>query len=133
MKINFIILILFTLLTLGCKLDPIRTGTEQLNLPTPRITELKRSSDFHQKTIELTGYYFSGFELSGLFESKNSGQEEAVWVDFSDELNKHIDSAMEERLQGRKLRVQGIFNATSRGHLGIYIGTVELDFLETVN
>ncbi len=133
MKTNLILLIFLTLITVGCKLEPIQVGTEQLNLATPKMAELKNGSNFHQKTIELTGYYFSGFELSGLFESKNSKQEEAVWVDFSDDLNEQIDSTMEQRLQGRKLRVQGTFDATSKGHLGIYLGTIELEFLETIN
>lgn len=71
--------------------------------------------------------------MSGLFERKRSDPDEAVWVDFSDELTEQIDEELFNKLQGRKLRVQGTFNAKGHGHLMQYIGTIELDFLETLD
>ncbi|PIB34487.1 hypothetical protein BFP72_03195 [Reichenbachiella sp. 5M10] len=129
-KFTFLAIII---ITLGCTSEPIRRGTETSNLPTLEISELANKINFHEQKIELTGYYFSEFEMSGLFERKRSDTNEAVWVNFSDELHEQITDEQFLKLKGRKLRIQGTYNAKSRGHLMQYIGTVELDFLETLN
>lgn len=89
--------------------------------------------NFHERQIELTGCYHSGFEMSGLFERKMFGSNKSVWADFSRELWEQINDSLAVELEGRKIRVQGTFDANNHGHLMQYVGTIELDFLETLN
>lgn len=132
MKIKLVILTIVLIFT-GCTSKPIKLGPELAGLPTPDISELATNTEFHNQKIELTGYYFSEFELSGLFERKRSHTDEAIWVNFSDELREQITDEQFQKLLGRKLKVQGMYNAKSRGHLMQYIGTIEINFLETLN
>ncbi|MEQ8471654.1 MAG: hypothetical protein RIC35_10725 [Marinoscillum sp.] len=125
--------LILIVLALGCNTEPIRIGTEVNNLPAPEISELENNLNFHEQTIELIGYYRSGFEMSGLFTGKKNSEKEKVWVDFSRGLKEQVNDSIALELEGRKLRVQGTYNAKSHGHIMQYIGTIELDFLETLN
>lgn len=134
MKINHLYFLLILILTFGCKSDPIQTGNEQNGIPTPTISELTLDQQsYHLKNIELTGYFNYTFENVAVYSTERSGTDEAVWVDFSDSLDNSLTEETLENLQGRKLRVQGTFDATRGGHLGVYIGTMELTFLETLD
>lgn len=124
----FALVLLFT----GCSPESIRLGTEQTGLPTPQISELIDNRSFHMKKIELEGKYLSGFELSGLFEL-NSSHGKGVWVDLTPELIRLTDEKTREAINGRTLRMQGILDQNSKGHMGEYIGTLEVEFLETVD
>lgn len=132
MKMKLAILTI-VLIAFGCTSEPIRLGTELADLATPYISELATKNEFHQQKIELTGYYFCEFEMSGLFERKRSDTDEAVWVNFSDKLSGQIKDKQFQKLLGRKLRVHGTYNAKSRGHLMQYVGTIDINFLETLN
>lgn len=127
----FVLLALVLLIT-GCAPEPIRLGTQETGLPTPQISELIDNRTFHMKKIELEGKYLSAFELSGLFEL-NSSHGEGVWIDFTPELIKLTDEKTWEAIKGRTLRIQGILDRNSKGHMGGYIGTLEAEFLETVD
>jgi hypothetical protein len=126
-------LLIIILLTLGCNSEPIRIGTELSDLPTPSISELEKNQNFHDQQIELNGYYNSRFEMSGLFERKLFGPNKSVWVDFSRNFREQINDSLVNELQGRKLRVQGTFDIKNTGHLMQYLGTIELNYLETLN
>lgn len=131
-KISLIFLTII-LLNIGCVSEPIQIGTELPGLSTPNISDLENNLGYHEQKIELTGYYFFTYEMNGLFKSKLGNPDEAIWVNFSDELTKQINQELFNKLQGRKLRVQGTFNAKRHGHLMQYLGNIELDFLETLD
>lgn len=126
---------LFLILIIGCSPKrAVRVGTEQPNLQVLTITELQEDLESnHQKQIELQGYYYYAWETVGLFPNKRKNYEEAVWVDFSEELRSQYSTGLDEVIEGRKLRMQGVFDRTSKGHLGQYLGTLTVDFIETVD
>ncbi|MGB3848369.1 MAG: hypothetical protein WA958_00255 [Tunicatimonas sp.] len=87
----------------------------------------------HRKQVELQGYYYSGWEASGLFPNKMKQYEDAVWVDLSEELDSKYTTELDEIIEGRKFRIQGVFDQNSKGHLGQYLGTISIDFIETLD
>lgn len=123
------------ILVFGCSPKrAVRVGAEQPDLPVLTIPELQENLESnHQKQIELHGYYYYAWETVGLFPNKRKNYEEAVWVNFSKELRSEYSTGLDEVIEGRKLRMQGVFDRTSRGHLGQYLGTITVDFIETVD
>ena len=71
--------------------------------------------------------------MSGLFARKGNSGNRKVWVDFSRELEEQVNDTLSIELEGRRLRIQGTYNAKSRGHLMQYFGTIEADFIQTLN
>ncbi|MBX2965826.1 MAG: hypothetical protein KF845_06750 [Cyclobacteriaceae bacterium] len=134
MKFSKIYLLLIITLTFGCKPEPVRSGEENFGIETVAISELQTNSKaYHLSNVELTGYFNYSFEDVAIYAGKRSGTDEAVWVDFSDNLERSISEELLESLQGRKIRIQGNFDATKTGHMGVYIGTVEITYLETID
>ena len=118
---------------MGCESSSFRTGNEQIELPTPSFSELDEYRQSYQLiNIELVGYFSYSFENVALYRTKRSGTDEAIWIDFSDNITDSLNEEILENLKGRKIRVQGNFDKNKRGHLGSYFGTIELDFLETI-
>ena len=112
----------------------VRVGSEKTDLRVLTIHELQENLESnHHKKIELQGYYYYAWETVGLFPNKRKNYEEAVWVTFSKQLRSEYSTGLDEIIEGRKLRMQGVFDRTSRGHLGQYLGTITVDFIETVD
>lgn len=87
---------------------------------TVSIAELIASPDkFDGRSIVVTGYYYSGFELSALYPSRrnpeNSETDDGLWIYG---LSPFLD------LDGRHIAVSGIFNSKEKGHLGQWPGSV---------
>ncbi len=90
-------------------------------------------SSYSSEIIELTGFYFCGFEESGLHETRinrNNGQ--AIWVELGlDIQEKGLDYNTLQEFNGKKIKVQGVFDPDEKGHLSHYLGTIKVDYLTT--
>ena len=125
-------IILLTIFIIGCESTSIRKGKEQIELPTPSFSNLVETRQaYHLSNIELSGYFNYSFENVALYKTKHSGTDEAIWIDFSHNLAESLNEEILENLNGRKIKVQGNFDKNDRGHLNLFIGTIEVDFLET--
>ncbi len=134
MKITRLLNLLLLLCLLSCTSEPVQLGNESADLVSPTIQELQNDGQtYHNMSLELTGSYISAFEMSVLFLDDTSNDDEAIWVDFSDDLTDIAPDDLMDKIQGKKLRVQGTFNALDGGHLGQYFGTIILDYIETID
>jgi hypothetical protein len=87
---------------------------------TVSIAELIASPDkFDGRSIVVTGYYYSGFELSALYPGRrnpeNSETDDGLWIYG---LSPFLD------LNGRHVVVSGVFDGKNKGHLGQWSGSI---------
>ena len=82
--------------------------------------------------VEVTGFYYSGFEASVLSNSKNSFYASSMlWVRFKssiiDSLEKYRtqNESIWSNLTGKKIKIRGRINSNGHGHLGQYAATIE--------
>lgn len=74
---------------------------------------------YHGKLIEITGFHVDGFENSGLYPNKTWHRGQGIWVTPSNKM-----FAQRANLRSHYLKLTGIFNAHSHGHLGQFVGTL---------
>ena len=87
---------------------------------------------FDTRHVEVTGYYYYGFEVSALSNSKGSKYEKSMlWVDLGPTIIASLekDSVMYESLfkyrSGKKIKIRGEINADGGGHLSQYAATIK--------
>lgn len=87
MKTVYRSIIILTIFIIGYESGYIRKGNEQIELPTPSFSDLVENlQSYHLTNIELSGYFNYSFENVALYTTKHSGTNEAIRIDFSDNL-----------------------------------------------
>ena len=103
--------------------------------------------EFDNTLVIVTGYYRWGYEMSGLFFTRDhaaiSDASNAIWVSGRDPkiipdtlLNNLLDGQKERELTGPSasktdyVHVFGLFRAGNSGHLGIYPGEISGVFIQ---
>lgn len=100
---------------------------------------LKNPDIFKNKIIETVGIFQTGFEESAIYidnsSLKRKKTNQALWMTFNEDYyplinNKTglnlLDSYQSiEKIQGCKIKVRGKFNLNSKGHLGLFFGSIE--------
>ncbi len=86
---------------------------------------------YHNKTIELDGYFYHGLEYTSIAEEKYSDPSKSIWISFNfrdDLLNNQGGALFKknrlEKSSGKKIRIKGVFTRDKKGHLGIYAGSL---------
>lgn len=126
-------LVILTLL-FSCRSEPVTLSEESTKVSVITLEELcDNALSFHEKRIEVTGIYLSGFEISALFPIDRKQEDCEVWVGLANDLESQLIDFDWDLIQERKLRIQGIYNAHAGGHLGAYQGTIFADFIKTVD
>ena len=97
----------------------------------------------HGQKIELEGYYHEAFETSALAKRENYDSEKVLWIDFdynlfriqgSDTVYLLNSPDAIHSLNYRRIKLRGIVDAKSHGHLGAYSGTIkEICYMEVMN
>lgn len=133
-KIFLISLLVF--IAIGCN-NKISIRYQNLNYTDKfdeiSFKELKKDPNrYHEKNIELIGYYKYSFEESALYSSSFSNDSKgAVWISFHKDIPlinsltgaNLYDSYKEfEKISNRRIRVKGKFNVKLKGHLNDYYG-----------
>jgi len=128
-----IVLTAFALLALiGCRksdltVDPSRKE-DAVHAPTALVAIIADPVRFHGKTVSVTGFYRHGFEVSGLFPSRDMSFSEAngLWLDSEKETV--VEPPLSDPIwqEGKLLwvQVEGSVDASSHGHLGAWTGTI---------
>jgi hypothetical protein len=102
-----IFLIILSTLASGCSRDEVFKKL------------LQNPAQYHGKEIEIRGILHFRFEDSAIYFSRNS-KNRALWVDFQvDELSNI------QELDGRRVRLKGVFDHSDKGHLNQYFGALK--------
>lgn len=151
-RISFLSIV-FLLLMIGCsnnKMHDIYSNNESKQVSEKLgLNQLLKNPDlYNKKIIEVTGIYKTDFEESAIYASKISywgkKTKKALWVVFNNEYYPLIDSKTGinlldsyqtiEKINGKKIKIKGRFNASSKGHLSLYSGTIEnVFYVEVMN
>ncbi len=83
---------------------------------------LKSPDTFQGQEIVITGFFHYKIEDVAIYRTRFSEPEEALWVNFSDEL---FTNDVLEKLDGKEIRINGTFNKDDKGHLGQYAGSLD--------
>lgn len=92
---------------------------------------MNAAQEFDSSLIEVTGFYYMGFEVSAISNSKhNQSEKSMIWVDFRpslvDTLEKNAANGnVFEKLSGKKIKIKGRVDSESHGHLGQYPATIK--------
>lgn len=84
----------------------------------------KNYQQYHGQYIETEGIFYNAFEDVAVYTGKNfwTGERKGFWVDTDPNLN--IDSKSFESMDGKRVRIKGIIDTTSKGHLSYYVATI---------
>jgi len=100
----------------------------------PTLSALQDSSEhFHDQIIELTGRLNYGFEDFAVYLASNDDQGDAVWIELSKQLADTLSIQVLNELANSKIVIQGRYDSVDTGHLGLFLGTIKADYLETVH
>ncbi len=91
---------------LSCS-EPLEYGSKMDSVQNLSISQLSKPPDLYDSiVVELTGYYYWGFEQSVFYERKwIKSNSNAVWVDFTDSLNDSVPEGINDKLQGERLKL----------------------------
>ncbi|MGY3793779.1 hypothetical protein [uncultured Aquimarina sp.] len=92
---------------------------------------LENPNLYHEKKIELNGYFFYGLEEAAITNDKSSSVKQRIWIDFDYKKNL-LDNNNNELFaknklldcSNKKIKIKGVFSKENKGHLGIYIGAL---------
>src|SRR6187551_385077 len=88
--------------------------------PDSVLALIANPDQFDGKAVRVLGYVVSEFETWGIFESqsdfRNGASKAAIWLETYDTPYAQVNDAYAV--------VEGTFDATSRGHLGMWAGTI---------
>ncbi|HVP42648.1 MAG TPA: hypothetical protein VMS96_04415 [Terriglobales bacterium] len=91
---------------------------------------LSHRDDYHGKVVALEGYYWKGFERSGLSESKEiceKGGTPSIWIN---EMPGEIRYKASNKCI--HVHVEGVYDTKQGGHLGRYSGAIKVKNAETI-
>ena len=152
-RIPFITVILLHLIVIqSCsnnKIHTIYTSEKTKLSENVEIEQLLNNPEAYKgKIIETIGLYYTGFEESAIY-INNGGvrrkeSKQALWITFNNEYYPLIDSKTGvnllssyqtiEKINGKKIKVKGKFNPTSKGHLSMFFGSIEnVFYVEVMN
>lgn len=81
---------------------------------------------YHNKTVQIIGYLNLEFEGNAIYFHKedydNGLSENAMWVNFSDDLAKKTDL---KKYNKKYVIIVGKFDMNSKGHMGMFGGTIK--------
>jgi ribosomal protein S16 len=141
------IILFVVMISISCSNSNKVTDVFQGNCLAPAtkvtLSELKNNSvKFNGKYIDVIGYYKSGFETSAIFKnSRSTNNENALWLRFANTHMRNIKTQKDftepdenKKIDGKKIRVIGLFNNVNKGHLDQYFGAVEqICYIEIFN
>ena len=144
MKLSiFLFLLIMSVLT-GC--DSGRTRIYSTNDCTENYQRvnfnliMNSAEKYDSSFVEITGFYYLGFEASVISNSKTGQNEKSmIWVDFRssliDSLEKNSnDEHVFEKISGKKIKIIGRVDSKAHGHLDQYAATIEqICYLEVYN
>ncbi len=110
---------------LGCGGSSKQTSTpgQTTSIPTVALAELVRNpAKYHQRTVRVRGVFVNEFENVSVqsedgsrLESNDRYYSDAVWVEASPSLR---------RYRNQVVSIEGTFDRTQHGHLGLWAGTL---------
>ena len=117
---------------IGCRKSDLTVDApkteEAVRTPTALVAVIADPVRFHEKTVSVTGFYRHGFEVSGLFPSRDMSFSEAngLWLDFEKEavVEPPTSDPIWKEAKPLWLQVDGVIDAGSHGHLGAWTGTI---------
>jgi hypothetical protein len=77
---------------------------------------------FHLQQVIITGIFHNRLEDHAIYLTNGSSKAEAVWVEFSEFF---LNSSKFDNLDGKTVRLTGIFMEYNKGHLDQYAGSLE--------
>ena len=98
-----------------------------VHTPTSLIAIIADPVRFHGKTVHVTGFYRHGFEVSGIFPSRDLSFAESngLWLDYAkDAVVKPAATDPVWDGEAQWLQVEGVVDAEATGHLGAWTGTI---------
>lgn len=130
MKAVFIILAF--LAVAGCrKANPSAESPRKddvVHTPTALIAVIADPVRFHGKTVSIDGFYRHGFEVSGIFPSRDMSFSESngLWLDREKDvvIEPQTTDPIWRDMNPLWLQVEGVIDADSHGHLGAWTGTI---------
>ena len=80
---------------------------------------------FQGQYIETTGTFQHGFEEFAIYPDTTlfTGPSKGFWLDINRDLN--LDRSYFEKIDGKRVRIKGIIDTTSKGHMGSYWATID--------
>jgi hypothetical protein len=133
LKMETIKLILIALILISCGKNEFIAGEVNQDVIITSFNEIiKNSINYHDEIIEVSGYFNYSFENVSIYHKLMSDKNEAIWIDFSPSINKILTENDLISLQGKKVIVQGRYDNDSKGHLGLFLGTVTIDYIELI-
>lgn len=92
------------------------------------INLITTPKDFNKKHIRLEGVLEWGFESCGIYltiDDYNYGiTKNAVWLDIDDEMYAQRNDEL-NKMNGKYVIVEGVFNSDENGHFDMYSGSIE--------
>jgi hypothetical protein len=88
---------------------------------------LKSPEKYHRQEIEIRGIIHKRFEDTAIYLTEGSPREDAVWIEYTKLI---MSPETFDKLDGRKVRVKGIFDVEDKGHLDQYVGALKLAIME---
>lgn len=88
------------------------------NFESATISEIiSRPAGFDGKYVSVVGYYYSGFEMSGIYSLPQDEllPKDGLWL---------FGTSPFHDFNGEKVFVSGMFSSVNRGHLGLWSGTI---------
>lgn len=86
------------------------------------LNEIGNEKIATSQQVEVEGFFHYYFEDVALYLATNKDISKALWLNFND-LDSNKNNILED-LAGKKVKVIGVIDLTSKGHLGNYIGTL---------
>jgi hypothetical protein len=88
---------------------------------------LKSPEKYHRQEIEIRGIIHKRFEDTAIYLKESSQKEDTVWIEY---IKLNMSSETFDNLDGRRVRVKGIFDIKDKGHLDQYAGALKLAIME---
>lgn len=122
-------LLLLTVLSSGVRsltAQEARTRAERIRTPLVRIHAVPET--FQGKDVLISGACSQAFESSALYADEYSRAhgfcQNALWMDTSLLSKEELEKL--EKAHGKAIHVIGVFDATTKGHFGLFSGTVKV-------
>jgi hypothetical protein len=92
--------------------------------PIDYLNLTKNYKSYQGKYVDVKGLFSRGFEHFGICYSGNTANEavKCFWLAYNHDL-KITDNDFNKMI-GKVVRIKGVFDTTSKGHLSMYVGTI---------
>lgn len=134
---NILLILYLSLFSLSCAQNSESKNKQDSNEESSEITEFEdydismlrlivTPEKYHNKTVQIIGYLNLELEGNAVYfhqeDYEKGSSRNAMWVDFSDDLAKKTDL---EKCNKKYVIIKGKFDMNSRGHIGMFCGTIK--------